>query len=219
MSAWSDRSEQIDALSASLVQALGEMHDLPKTQTANVGKFAYSYATLADALQLARPIFARHGLAITQTTASVADEVGIFTTILHTSGQFVTTQPLTMPVGKTAQETGSSSTYGRRYALMAVLGLATEDDDGASAAPRRPREAPRSPSKPRDTAQAPTTPEEAQIRTLLASVPNEAAARMRGEFKAHFMGTLRELPAERHGEALEWVENAVSEWEHNQQAD
>jgi hypothetical protein len=217
MSAWSDRSEQIDSLSASLVKALGEMHDLPKTQTANVGKFAYSYATLADALQLARPIFAKHGLAITQTTATVGDEVGIFTTILHGTGQFVTTQPLTMPVGKTAQETGSSSTYGRRYALMAVLGLATEDDDGASAAPRRPRETPRSPSKPRPTPDEPSTPQEAQIRNVLASIPTDAAARIRGEFKAHFTATLRELPADRHGEALEWIENAVSAWEHDQQ--
>ena len=215
MSAWADRSEQIDALAAALVQALGEMHDLPKTQTASVGKYAYSYATLADALQMARPIFAKHGLAITQTVATVDNEVAVYTTVIHATGQFVTSIPLTMPVGKTAQETGSSATYGKRYSLMAVLGLATEDDDGASAAPRRPREAPRAPSKPREAPQAPTTPEEEQIRSLLASVPSDAAARMRGEFKAHFMATLRELAPERHPEALVWIENAVSEWEHN----
>jgi hypothetical protein len=212
---WADSSDQIDALAASLVKALGEMHDLPKTQTANVGKFNYSYATLADALQLARPIFAKHDLALTQTVATLNNEIAVYTSIIHSSGQFVTPFPLTMPVGKTAQETGSAATYGRRYSLMAVLGLATEDDDGASAGPRVRRETPRTPSKPREAPQAPATAEEEQIRTLLASVPSDAAARMRGEFKAHFMATLRELAPERHPEALVWIENAVSEWEHN----
>ena len=216
MSAWVDRSEQIDALAPALVKALGEMHDLPKTQTASVGKYAYSYATLADALQMARPIFAKNGLAITQTVATADNEVAIFTTVLHTSGQFVTSTPLTMPVGKTAQETGSAATYGKRYSLMAVLGLATEDDDGAGAAPRRPREASVAPSKPRKAPEAPSTPEEGEIRTLLASIPENASARIRGEFRAHFMATLRELPADRHGEALEWVQNAVDAWEHDQ---
>jgi hypothetical protein len=90
---WADSSDQIDALAASLVKALGEMHDLPKTQTANVGKYNYSYATLADALQLARPIFAKHDLALTQTVATLNNEIAVYTTVIHSSGQFVTPFP------------------------------------------------------------------------------------------------------------------------------
>jgi hypothetical protein len=216
MSAWADRSPEIDQIAASLVKALGEMHDLPKTQTANAGKYAYSYATLADALQQARPVFAKHGLAITQTATTTDNEVRISTTVIHASGQYLTARPIGMPVGKTAQETGSAVSYGRRYSLMAVLGLATEDDDGASAAPRIAREAPRIAQEPRKAPPRTSTPEEAEIRNLLASIPSDPAARIRGEFKAHFMATLKELPSERHGEALEWVQNAVSAWEHDQ---
>lgn len=213
MSAWADRSDQIDSLSAALVQALGEMHDLPKTQTANAGKYAYSYATLADALQMARPVFAKHGLAITQTVATVENEVAVYTTVLHSSGQFVTSIPLTMPVGKTAQETGSSATYGKRYSLMAVLGLATEDDDGASAAPRKPREASKSPSKATNAAPAPRTPEEAEIRSTVASLPSDVAARLRGEFRAEFGCALADLDESRHVDAARYVGLWVENWE------
>ncbi len=39
-----------------------------------------------------------------------------------------------MPTGKgDAQSVGSATTYGRRYALMAILGLAPDDDDGQAA--------------------------------------------------------------------------------------
>lgn len=219
MTAWADKSDTIDALAASLVNALGEMTDVVKTQTANAGQYAYSYATLADALQMARPILASHGLAITQTAEATHDEVIIWTTMVHQSGQYVTYAPLRLPAGKTAQNTGSALSYGKRYALMAVLGLATEDDDGANASPRgeRPRQEAR--QAPVKKAPGPRSEEESEIRSLLASVPTGVAARMRGEFKAVFGGGLAELPVERHVEALEWMIGAVSEWEHNQEGE
>lgn len=41
--------------------------------------------------------------------------------------------PLVLPYGNSPQAAGSAITYARRYALVAALGLATEDDDGAAA--------------------------------------------------------------------------------------
>jgi len=213
MTAWADKSESIDALSAAFVKALGEMQDIVKTQTANAGQYAYSYATLADAFGMARPILAANDLAISQTAEATHDEVIIWTTVLHSSGQYVTHAPIRLPAGKTAQNTGSALSYGKRYALMAVLGLATEDDDGASASPRgeRPRpqaRAPKAPPKAR-------TDEETEIRNMLASIPSNAAARIRGEFKAKFGSGLADLSPDRHGEALDWMIGAISEWEHD----
>lgn len=205
---WANRSEQIDALAGSLVKALGEMHDLPKTQTANVGKFNYSYATLADALQLARPIFAQHGLAITQTASTVGDEVGISTTILHSSGQFVTTIPLTMPIGKTAQETGSAITYGRRYSLMAVLGLATDDDDGASAGPRVRRDTPRTPSKPREEPEGRTN-SETEIRRMLGALSKDEVETFRADFIGEFKVALKDLEPTLYEAAHAWVQEWI----------
>lgn len=216
MTAWADKSDSIDALAAALVEALGEMTEVSKTRTANAGSYSYSYADLADALGMARPILASHGLAVTQAAESTHDEVIIWTTIVHRSGQYVTYSPTRLPAGKTAQNTGSAVTYSRRYSLMAVLGLATEDDDGAGAAPRgdRPRQQGQRP--PVKKAAAARSEEESEMRAMLASVPSAAAARIRGEFKAVFGGGLSELPVDRHVEALDWMLAAVSEWEHGQ---
>jgi hypothetical protein len=48
-----------------------------------------------------------------------------------------------------AQTYGSAVTYARRYAIVAMLGIVTEDDDGASAGQRKPK-----PSAPTETAVA-----------------------------------------------------------------
>lgn len=218
MTAWTDRSESIDALAAAWVKACGEMQDIVKTQTANAGQYGYTYATLADVFQMARPIMAKHSLLITQTAATVGDEVAISTTVLHASGQFVTAHPLTLPVGKTAQQTGSAVSYGKRYALMAMLGLATEDDDGAAAAPREAtRTAPERRNTPQRTSTAPKetakpdvrSEAEREIRALLATLTGPEAARVRSEFKVAFGSTLTELDVELHEPALLWMREAV----------
>jgi hypothetical protein len=125
---------------------------------------------------------------------------------------------LTLPVGKTAQATGSAITYSRRYALMAMLGLATEDDDGAAAAPREAaRTAPERRNPPQRTSTAPrqaAKPEarsdaEREIRALLATLTGPESTRVRSEFKAAFGSTLAELDIELHEPALIWMREAV----------
>lgn len=133
MSAFADRSETIGELAKALTAALGELEDVVKTQTAKAGTFSYKYATLADALGMARPILAKHGVAVMQTAETDENVVSVWTTLMHSSGEFLTHQPTRLPSGADAQKTGSAITYARRYSLMAALGLATEDDDGASA--------------------------------------------------------------------------------------
>jgi hypothetical protein len=212
-SAWADRSEQIDAISASLVRALGEMVDIPKTQTANVGKYKYNFATLADTLQMARPILSKHDLAVTQTAESNQSEIIVWTSALHSSGQFVTSQPLRLPAGGTAQETGSALSYARRYALMAFLGLATDDDDGASASPRTERSnAPVVRSEARPVPEA-RTEQEAEIRRRLAQIPAAVAATIKTAFMAEFGCTLTDLEPTLHVAALALVLEQIEQAE------
>ena len=53
--------------------------------------------------------------------------------LLHESGQWIKSR-LKMPVEKiTAQSIGSTITYGRRYGLSAITGIAQYDDDGNAA--------------------------------------------------------------------------------------
>jgi hypothetical protein len=72
--------------------------------------------------------------------AEVCGRLGVTTILVHTSGGRVATGPLPMPAPNDPQKVGSAITYARRYALMATLGLAAEDDDGQAAkpAPSRP---------------------------------------------------------------------------------
>lgn len=212
MTAWADKSEQIDALSKALVQALGEMTDVVKTQTVSTGQYAYSYATLADALQMARPILTRHGLALSQSVAGDGDDVVVFTSILHESGQRISSAGLRLPAGKTAQQTGSAVTYARRYSLMAFLGLASEDDDGAGASERNARTQPtRKPVKAvrndsRGQSGQPGLSDEGKIRAMFRALPEDRRAQVREAFVETFGVPLADLDSGRHSEALSWME-------------
>lgn len=134
-------------LFAALVKALGELSDVPKTRTANAGTYSYTYADLGDALEMARPILAKHGLGVVQPVSTGAKGVDVATTIIHESGQSITFGPLTFPAGATPQATGSAITYARRYSLLAALGLATEEDDDGQAASRPAKQASSRPAK------------------------------------------------------------------------
>lgn len=212
MSAWADKSEQISEVAASFVAALGELEDVVKNKKANAGQFEYGYADLASTVAATRKVLAKHGLAITQTAGADGEDILVWTTVLSSSGQFLTAQPLRLPAGKTAQQTGSALSYGRRYALMAFLGLATEDDDGAQASPRAGKGG--NPSKKvapvrndsRGQSVDSRTAQEAQIRSLIVGLDAERQREIRMAFKEEFGSSLTDLDPTRHSEALSWVQ-------------
>lgn len=132
------RSDDVSAIVPALVMVLGSMEDIVKTRTAKIptksgSEYKYTFADLADLLGYVRPKLAANGLAVTQTAMTDDKGTCVSTTILHSSGQWVEFEPLRLPTGTDAQSHGSSITFARRYSLMAALGLATEDDDGAAA--------------------------------------------------------------------------------------
>ena len=98
---------------------------------------------MAGVLDVVRPVLAANMLGLTQTVSTVAGAVRVTSTLLHSTGEWLTFDPLTIPVaGSDAQAIGSGLTYARRYATLALCNLATEDDDGdhasRSAARRQP---------------------------------------------------------------------------------
>lgn len=203
MTAWTDRSDNITELAAAWVAATRALEMIPKTRKVSAGPIRYSYADLGDVLATAMPILGANNLLVTQSVDCSESDVLVTTTMLHASGQFISSTPVRMPIGKTAQNTGSSITYARRYGLMAFLGLATEDDDGASASPRREqqRSAPQPPQ--------PRSDEEAQIRRMLAQIPAADASRIRSAFIGEFGSSLAELEPSLHSAALLFVESLI----------
>jgi hypothetical protein len=180
-------SEQIGELAAALAAAQGEFPDIPKDCTAKVttrtgGSYEFKYADLETIFRTVRPVLAKHGLAISVSVEAREIELppeqnrpaktlgmAATATLLHTSGQWLRSAPLCVPVDpdalrrQYAQACGSAATYASRYVIEALLAIrATEDDDGNGASgntadidklpPPKPKPAP--PPKP----PAPTVP-------------------------------------------------------------
>lgn len=99
--------------------------------------FSHSrYATLNSVMDACRDALINNGIWLTQYPVPVeAGHVGLATKLTHAeSGQWQSSL-MVMPLPKTdPQGYGSAITYSRRYALSALIGIVTEeDDDGVSA--------------------------------------------------------------------------------------
>ena len=100
--------------------------------------FKSKYADLSSVWDAIRLPLTRNGLAITQTFANDnTDGVTIETTLMHISGEYISGSLHIKPEKNTPQGAGSAITYGRRYALMAIIGISPEDDDGERAMARK----------------------------------------------------------------------------------
>lgn len=133
-----NKSEQINELATALAKAHGEIENASKSSRND--HFKNRYADLAEVLNTVRPVFASHGLAISQFPSYEQGVASVETIITHSSGQWMS-GVISAPVGKLdAQGVGSAITYCRRYSLAAVAGIAQEDDDANSAVGHSPRQ-------------------------------------------------------------------------------
>jgi hypothetical protein len=134
-----NKSESIAGLAAALAAAQGVMKGALK-DSANPF-FKSRYADLASVVEAIRAAFSANGLSYIQTVEpSDKDEVRVETTLLHSSGEWISCGILSLPVSKVdAQGYGSALTYARRYSLSAAVGVAPEDDDGNAASLAKPK--------------------------------------------------------------------------------
>jgi hypothetical protein len=134
-----NKSESVAGLAAALAKAQGQMKGAIK-DSANPF-FKSKYADLASVVEAIRAAFSANGLSYIQTVEpSEKDEVRVETTLLHSSGEWISCGVLSLPVSKVdAQGYGSALTYARRYSLSAAVGVAPEDDDGNAASAAKPK--------------------------------------------------------------------------------
>ena len=117
----------IGQLVEALAKAQGEMKGAAKDATNP--HFRSKYPTLASVCDACDPL-AKHGIAYLQPTRADGVHVTVTTMLAHSSGEWIA-QDLTLTAGSaTPQAVGSAITYGRRYGLAAMVGIAPEDDDG-----------------------------------------------------------------------------------------
>lgn len=141
---------QTPELNKALAKFQQKHHAAGKDGTANYG----AYTTLAGGLAASQPA-TQFGLSHTQTfnyqilpqatSATTTDQWKVMpvlvTTLRHESGEQVESHfpfpELAPNRGNIMQAHGSAITYARRYALLAIYGLAGDDDDADSLTPKQ----------------------------------------------------------------------------------
>jgi len=132
-------SNKVGTLAAALAKAQFEIANPEKSLTATIespfpreGQRTFRYAPLSTGLDIVRKCLGQHEIATVQTTAIDRDTglIRLTTTLLHASGEWVSSDWPVCPVSETLapHRMGAALTYARRYALFTLVGIAGEDD-------------------------------------------------------------------------------------------
>ena len=128
-----NKSENLNELATALCKAQNEMGGAVKD--AKNPFFKSSYADLTSVIKAIKEPFNKNGLSYVQlpTTSDGGKGIGVKTVLMHTSGQFIESEFYLPLVKADPQAGGSAITYARRYALQALAGIPTADDDAEAA--------------------------------------------------------------------------------------
>lgn len=124
-----EKSQSIKEIATSLSKFQAKVEAVKKDS--NNPFFKSKYASLENIIEAIRKPLDEVGLSFSQFPTG---ENELATILMHTSGEYLQSTVKMAPKENTPQGQGSAITYMRRYALSAVLGLATEDDDDGNAA-------------------------------------------------------------------------------------
>ena len=124
------KSPEIGKLAEALAKAQSELEGAKKESTNPF--FKSSYADLHAVIKSAFPYLSKYGLSVSQGNEIIPGAVCVTTTLMHSSGQWLRSK-VKLPLNKVdAQGVGAAITYGRRYDLSAIVGIAQYDDDANS---------------------------------------------------------------------------------------
>ena len=137
MSKGLEQSSDISKIAEALAKAQGNIEGAIANSK---GHYNHSYADLHSVIESCRKHLSHEGIAFVlgftyDTTLILVDKLHLIVTggLYHKSGQWIKSQILLPLDKKDLQGMGSASTYGRRYLLSALVGVAQFDDDGQSA--------------------------------------------------------------------------------------
>jgi len=128
-----NKSESISNLAKALCKAQNEMGGAVKD--AKNPFFKSNYADLTAVIKAIKEPFANNGLSYSQfpVTSEGGGGVGVVTVLMHSSGEWLESEFYLPLAKKDPQGGGSAITYARRYALQAMAGIPTADDDAEAA--------------------------------------------------------------------------------------
>ncbi len=191
-----EKSESIVKLAEALSKAQGMMENASKD--VDNPFFHSSYADLASCWDVCRKPLSDNGLSIVQSPMVIEGGIRLKTILLHSSGEWIACEypiePMrqvkenrdakaTWETSRDPQSMGSAVTYARRYCLCAMVGIASEDDDGEGAVGR--------PKNGKSPESEPLSPEEAS-KKLTEGMQNLSAKKNKFELKNHWFKHLKE---------------------------
>lgn len=125
-------------ISAALAAAQMEMGKALKQATNP--HFRSKYADLGSVMDACLPALNKHGIAVIQPTGEGDHGRFVKTVLIHSESDDTLECEVPLILQKNdMQGYGSAVTYARRYGLMAMAGIAPEDDDGNAAAKAAPK--------------------------------------------------------------------------------
>ena len=192
MNAITDTKATHGSIATALASAQMEMGRAMKDSTNP--HFKSKYADLSSVMDACMDALNKHGIAVLQPPMD--DETGRYvqTILIHgETGQSLDCRVPVITQKNDMQGYGSAVTYARRYGLMAMAGIAPDDDDGNAAA----KAAPKSISADQFV--------ELRDKAEQAGVPQEKIA------QAYGAPSLQQLPADKFENAMSKLDRNLSE--------
>lgn len=134
-------SESNQSISKALVAAWGSI-ETPKhntnvtVKTKTGGSYEFSYTDLEGIFDALKIVYKENGIAVLQTPKTIFQDgslvLSVETMLLHESGEWVKSEPLSVLASNNMQDLGGQITYMKRYSLSAISGISTEKDDDAN---------------------------------------------------------------------------------------
>lgn len=123
------KSETLTEFSKAFAKTQQEMKQPLKD--ANNPFFKSKYVPLENVVEAITESASKNGLSFTQFPSSDEDgNVTVGTLVMHSSGEWIEYDPIKMkPVKNDPQSIGSAITYAKRYALSAIFGITSDQDD------------------------------------------------------------------------------------------
>ena len=135
-----NKSESINEIATALNKAQAEMTGASKGKVNPF--FKSKYADMVAVIDALKMPFANAGLSYSQFPLFEDGKVGVETILMHNSGQWISSVLLLPMVKQDPQAAGSAITYAKRYALQAIAGIPSEDDDGNAASKAKVKQSP-----------------------------------------------------------------------------
>ena len=120
-------SEATDMIYPAICEMQSELLPIVRDKVVKTGKYEFKYAPLDSVMAMLKPLMTANKLGLLQAV----DQDVLTTRVIHVSGQWIESETHLNRDHANMQGFGGEVTYKRRYALCALVGIVSDDDNDA----------------------------------------------------------------------------------------